>query len=678
MQKSFEQAIATLTQIEDILKLSYLDEEFSYLLKTLALDKTTCLNNIFQEKSNFNRNLNVTLIGGVKSAKSSFINAFVFKGEQILPTDIEINTSTLIMIEHDLQTKLIVNLYNNSNKYKAIDNAPINSIQYTIKDNNDLKQKLHKYIINQELNIASILIKINNEDLKNIRLIDTSSINSMQKDYENITLNFLPFCDVVFFLSKSSQFLDKAELKFLELLSLKSYSCNCNLIATQIDMSLFDKNKDYNDFNTCIDNIQANLSNRLHKVCALNLRLHPNTQKLYAKLCNSEILLSSNFCANILNNHIGSQELFTIRRLCKHYSNAFKLQFDELNHDLICDETSKLNLSRLANFKQIQNILDDLSLNKDKIIKQQLDCFIEQNTLVIGQYLQILKYDLNQKITSYNERIILLKKQFKHIKKLKRQIKEQANDIYEDSIIELIIELKTSLKIKIIKFLKEITYIQANSLTSSSKIVSENIDRGHGFLFWKDIFAVRYEKIVKTLDFNILNVSNIKPILENALYEIKDILEQSYDYEAKKWKNKIKQSLQNALLDQIDHKYLDDEIILCAVRKVVANIKLPQCNFDIKLPQHLQQLGTLSAKDADDYLRNINDFINTLKEQIRANIDNIATSLKEALLSQDIGSMLITKCKKKQFKLNRTLDNLNNSITIYQNTLNKLNQIKDA
>ena len=63
--------------------------------------------------------------------------------------------------------------------------------------------------------VKNVTICMNNPDLKDISVVDTPGLNDAIASRTDRTRQFIELCDVVFFLSRASQFLDKNDLRLL-------------------------------------------------------------------------------------------------------------------------------------------------------------------------------------------------------------------------------------------------------------------------------------------------------------------------------------------------------------------------------------------------------------------------------------------------------------------------------
>ncbi|MBQ8730090.1 MAG: dynamin family protein, partial [Lachnospiraceae bacterium] len=194
------------------------------------------------------RKLNIGIIGRVKAGKSSFLNAMLFDGKPILPAAVTPKTATLIRIEYDEENKIEVEYYS-VNEWKEIEkNAMVQSELKEFQVAREIvklvkERALDPYefvgkdkavitygnydVLMQSINdytgengrytplVKSVSIYIDKEELEGISIVDTPGLYDPVVSRVDKTKQFMELCDVVFFLSKSTTFLDRNDIDLL-------------------------------------------------------------------------------------------------------------------------------------------------------------------------------------------------------------------------------------------------------------------------------------------------------------------------------------------------------------------------------------------------------------------------------------------------------------------------------
>ena len=214
--------------------------------------------------------LQIGIVGQVKAGKSSFLNSLFFNGESVLPKASTPMTAGLTIIEFAEKNTFEVEYFNEKDweifvnqdeEYKKREQevrannsgAPEEIIQLEIKsrtsdkirsahemvaacssnarqkvgqkndvkefyDIEDLQNVLEQYVgANGEYTsvVKSLYIKMNDERLEGLRIVDTPGVNDPVVSRENRTRTFLHSCHGVFLLSASTDFLGSGDVGFL-------------------------------------------------------------------------------------------------------------------------------------------------------------------------------------------------------------------------------------------------------------------------------------------------------------------------------------------------------------------------------------------------------------------------------------------------------------------------------
>ncbi len=194
------------------------------------------------------RKLNLAVVGRVKAGKSTFLNTIVFGGRHILPEAFTPKTATLTKIEYAETNSLEIEYYS-PEEWKELEHqaklsegsdaaraakeltesvraSGVNVSAILAKgaeteifmSEDELMGRLNRYVgENGEVTplVKCVTLKINKAELNGISIVDTPGLNDPVVSRTQKTRDFLGLCDVVFFLSPASQFLDKNDVDLL-------------------------------------------------------------------------------------------------------------------------------------------------------------------------------------------------------------------------------------------------------------------------------------------------------------------------------------------------------------------------------------------------------------------------------------------------------------------------------
>ena len=217
-----------------------------------------------------NEILKIGVVGQVKAGKSSFLNSLFFNGENVLPRASTPMTAGLTVLEYGEQNEFSVEYYNKSewatflDKAKEYDcligeqresspglsdeelakiaNVPddlsaakelVSKCARAAQNNVCDKSKVSTEPFSDIRNLQNVLedyvgadgkytsivkcltIRLNDERLRNLRIVDTPGVNDPIVSREMRTREFLRECHGVFFLSYSGRFFDSTDVNFL-------------------------------------------------------------------------------------------------------------------------------------------------------------------------------------------------------------------------------------------------------------------------------------------------------------------------------------------------------------------------------------------------------------------------------------------------------------------------------
>ena len=244
--------------------------------------------------------LQIGIVGQVKAGKSSFLNALFFDGENILPRASTPMTAGLTILEYGEQNALEVDYFTqkdwsfferDSDAYKRVEeeckkeepnasatvlkrmieertteqnrvayemiskcslaaSKKIESASETLAFQNyrELQDGLEKYVgAAGEFTsvVKSIRVKLKDERLKGLRIVDTPGVNDPVLSRENRTRTFLHSCHGVFLLSSSSDFFGSADVQFLNNRVGTEGIAKVVLLASKLDSVLQDLGSQY-------------------------------------------------------------------------------------------------------------------------------------------------------------------------------------------------------------------------------------------------------------------------------------------------------------------------------------------------------------------------------------------------------------------------------------------------
>lgn len=569
-----------------------------------------------------NRKLRIGVVGQIKSGKSSFLNALLFNGKELLPKAATPMTAALTVISYKEKPSAVIEFYSEdewkliidkSAKYdeiidnerrKILSDKSISSRNITDEEikqminmpkeiesakelanmahtsGTDIYDYLGKEETIEEVDIIEDLIGklndyvgakgsftpivkssrlyINDNKIKNIEIVDTPGINDPILSRGQKTREYLGKCDVVFLLSYASQFMDSSDIGLLTQNVPNKGIENVVLLASKFDSALLDEGYKYSGFADAARGCASKLSNHANEVIIPILRRNPDNKILY----NLNKSLPPKFISSMAYNIAVNYD--TLNKEERFILNRLKGDFP--NFDFSSD-----NLKSFSNIEDVKNKEFEKVINKkDEIIKDRFDNLLlgqkEEFKDILKDISQMMKSNLN-KLTDSSEKE--LKNKQKYLRKGMERAKKKVDVVFDTNITLMktnFYELITDLKSMSIKHKK------INEQTSSKEKFVKT--ERYGFLWLKK------RDIYKTVTYSYANIYQAIDHIDEFVLEA----ERSLQQEIKKIINmqKLSEKLKEAILDVFDlsDENFDYNEIISLVQKAVNKISIPDISID--------------------------------------------------------------------------------------------------
>lgn len=437
-----------------------------------------------QAKEEEGRLLKIGVIGQIKRGKSSFLNALLFNGDDVLPKAATPMTAALTKIRYSEKISAKIEFYTEKDWEEIATAAKEAEQKISPSDDFELSEEEKAYleIYNNALNtdiiqeigkgdkilsgiaspsdlltrlenfvgtngkytpiVKSTELNVNIKELKGIEIVDTPGTNDPVISRGRRTKDFIGECDAVFFLSLCSQFLDSNDMSLLAQNMPANGIENIILVGALFDNVMLEEHEKSKTVQTLIGRLNQGYKERTIEQAKLS------------KSNNYEI----SFCVAL---EEASKKFFCISsmafNIAMHFNNLSKEEqfyFDSLNGMYKNFNFSKDDLYTLSNIDTAHERLKSVKGKKDTIIAESINKLISGAKAgfknIIADKLQNVKEDfetfetndiaelsdkqktINSTITKGEKRIknffdeysVQIAKDFSDIK---REIKQTAN-----------------------------------------------------------------------------------------------------------------------------------------------------------------------------------------------------------------------------------------------------------
>ncbi len=221
--------------------------------------------------------------------------------------------------------------------------------------------------------------------LRNIRIIDTPGLNDPVQSREERTTVLLKDCDVVFIVSPAGQFLSEQDIEMMSRITQKEGVQELVLIASQVDNQLYGSDIRQPTLNGALNKITETLS--AHMIDTLQrLKIqHPEFGRTFDCLIQNgagKVLHTSGMCHS-LSVRFDEQEGWDSSER-KAWDNLQSNYPDFFTPDPT--ERCRANLDLLANTATLQDVLENVRAQKDRIIEQRREELIRAKSAALEAF----------------------------------------------------------------------------------------------------------------------------------------------------------------------------------------------------------------------------------------------------------------------------------------------------
>ena len=434
-----------------------------------------------------NELLQLGVVGQVKAGKSSFLNSLFFNGENVLPKASTPMTAGLTIMEYSDKNSFDVEYFSSDdwnsfvrqdNEYRQIEqecktqfpNGPESVVKKEIESRTseivrsahemvtacgakakqkigaateshpfssiaDLQNILERYVgANGEYTsvVKSLYIKMSDDRLQGLRIVDTPGVNDPVVSRENRTRSFLHTCHGVFLLSSSSDFLGSGDVSFLNnRIGSQGIACVL-LLASKFDSVLQDIGAEY----AMKQQGKADLVDEVNKQKRKFERRLNELKSTIVKGLNIKLDYTSGIGFSIAHKpekNWDDMERTVVSQMKRFYPDYFSTEKDVIE---TFDGLSNINDIRA------KYIEDWFKKNKDSIIQQKTSAYFVKNAAT-------LKDVLNKHLIALNEKKDLLQKtsveEIEQEKKNQEKLFEDLNGAFKDKLESFKRQLKVVL-----------------------------------------------------------------------------------------------------------------------------------------------------------------------------------------------------------------------------------------
>lgn len=444
--------------------------------------------------------------------------------------------------------------------------------------------------------VKAVNIKIPVDIMKNLIIVDSPGINDPVESREKRTMELIKECDVIFLISRASQFLPKSDMELLERIQSIEGINEIYLIASQSDLALIGSIKEDNG------------GDPFKSIEKIKEVLEESVMKNNIQIGNKKIIVSSGGCYSLASkieqqDSLDSNEETIKDNLFYEYSEYFSDQSPALVD----------RLKNISKIDEIVNLLEKVRDKKDIILHERVNEFILAKVNLINKFIEELKNINNMRIGEIESNdldSLKLKKKALNtsIESKKENIKSDYNDFTTKILKDIPIKIDNS-KDDYTKNILSFIYVYFKQRKENITANGFWDIKGHWESFVGKTRDVLY---VDTISMNSKLISSrkltqsyrntIRMIYEKYRDNLLDNLSESISPIINDFKTNEKYVIKNKL-DDVYKTELED--------KIKIKIEMPENKYN----------GNLRSYQAEKYREDIYKYIKSFNDSIEENLE---------------------------------------------------------
>ncbi|MEJ8618007.1 dynamin family protein [Helicobacter pylori] len=514
----------------------------------------------------------------------------------------------------------------------------------------------------------AVQISLNNPNLKDLEVIDTPGVNDPIASREERTKALLKDCDVVFIVSPSGQFLTDSDMDLFDRVSNKEGLQEIYFVASQADsavLSMSEVEKSRQHLPTALENAQKALSSQLNNIMEALIQKNPNQREIFEKAIKNGVILASGVCFSMYKD-FNNQASWERNKKTEEYHNALQNLRDFYPDAFNSDDKSKESLLFLSNMGAIEERLEKVAQEKEKLMLKNLKSKIESQANNLHSLIAQLLQDLEEeKKRIKNADISAIKEQIEAYQNLSGNIKMKFMEVYEEFILHFINNIRDGLEETLKKAIQK-AKVGAEK-EEGEEYYTERVKQGgawgsfkRNFLFWADDDA-GYDEVERTR-------ATIKAgAVVDYLIEMHERCESALNDSADSFKVVFKKELYAKVFSQLREIISDDLIDEVAFQKsvmaVLDRIEFKEFDYADKLPGEIRgKTGNLKGDEANAFIQSVGNYVRNFEAEAKKDVKGYIQGLRGNLEKQNFASDTFKKLEENMQNLHNQVQNKEQSI----------------
>jgi iron-sulfur cluster repair protein YtfE (RIC family) len=472
----------------------------------------------------------------------------------------------------------------------------------------------------------SVHIRLPLDGLRDITIVDTPGLNDPVASREERTCELLKFCDVIFIVSPSGQFLSADDLDLMGRVTHKEGVRELYVLASQVDTQLFGSNHEGGRLNDALKLITRELGEHMVETMTAFKEAHPEIGSTFDKLIagGPAKLLHSSGVSHGLSARFDKRGSWDegAAKVWENLSTHFPDYFPADNA-----QVATANLDRLANVGALHGVIDGVRGQKEAIKSGRREALAQTKGAALVAYRDDLVSYVRQRHAKIGASdIATLSEQRARLEKQSAKLTEVLQDLFRDKVHEFSTQLEESLtKAMNAEFDALEHALEGSKKTTIETYQSEDSGKLSAAARWLGIGGYTTQSYREA--------TVVTAPVRNAIISISDKIQRAVDKCAKaairEWEKSLRGDLFSVLRAGISDNDLDGDLARRTIRDLIDNLKRPALVSDLALPGSLGERGTLKGTVADDYIEAAIDHAGSLRRRFESGIDHYVKDMEK-------------------------------------------------
>jgi predicted GTPase len=482
----------------------------------------------------------------------------------------------------------------------------------------------------------SVHLKLPNDSLKDICVIDTPGLNDPILSREQRTNELLMHCDVVFIVSPAGQFLSNEDRSLMGRIVDKEGVHELYLVASQVDNNLYGSEVKKPDVRDALAHIKRKLADQAKNVLSDYKKSEPSVGRAFDNLISEpakRIIEVSGMCHGLGAKFENKQDWDDgEKKVWENLKTNYPLQF---SNDEDKAAVSKSNLDLLANNEVLKRALATARAQKDEILSKKKSVLLAAKTESVKKYQsELLRYIQERENSINNCDVEQLRQQSDQLAAKRERLTYQMGGSFDELKAKLDHNLTGKLRSCSERHLSEVKKEQDKASSTEEYTYTQEND-GAGAWLARKLWGGGSSTCSGTR--SLANTTHIYSAITKLTNHIQSDLERIARDEIRSWRGELCSRMTTEYTSVIGDEGSDPNMIDRILRGIAFSIPVEAFPVDTVIPKELAPRGNKKGDDAEVYLERASVYLGKLEDKIRKQVEGYVAKVR-ASLSDNIGT----------------------------------------